>query len=115
ASTGDEFSYKYSIPADPAKGEAFFEYTDHIQKGTFRLHTLSWVSFLHSMKSTTGKYDTVTFAGYGTWSRDGGRTPHPVTVQIAHPPGPSYVSIQIGAAQISNVNTKPVNEKDALP
>lgn len=115
ASTGDEFSYKYSIPGDPAKGEAFFEYTDHGQNGTFRLHTLSWVSFLHSLKSGSGKPDTVTFAGYGTWSRDGGRTPHPVTVQIAHPPGPSYVSIQVGAAQISNVNTKPVNEKDALP
>ncbi|HKI03134.1 MAG TPA: hypothetical protein VKK31_14250 [Thermoanaerobaculia bacterium] len=117
SSTGDEFSYRYSIPADPAAGGAVFEYTDHAQEGTFRLHTLSWVSFLHSLKSPagTGRPDTVTFSGYGTWSLDGGRTPHAVTAQIAHPPGPSYVSIQLGAAQISNVNTKPVNEKDALP
>lgn len=115
ASTGDEFSYRYSIPADPARGEAFFEFIDHGDDSTFRLHTLSWVSYLHSMKSTSGSPDTVTFAGYGTWSRDGGRTPHAVTVQIAHPPGPSYVSIQVGAALISNVNTKPANEKDALP
>ena len=115
SSTGDEFSYKYSIPADPAQGGAVFEYVDHSQDGTFRLHTLSWVSFLQSMKSTSGKPDTVTFSGYGTWSRDGGRTPQPVSVQIAHPPGPSYISIQVGAALISNVNTKPANEKDALP
>lgn len=115
ASTGDPFSYKYSIPGDPARGGAVFEFIDHGDESTFRLHTLSWVSFLCSMDSTSGKPDTVTFSGYGTWSRDGGRTPHPVTVQIAHPPGPSYVSIQVGAAQISNVNTKPVNEKDALP
>lgn len=115
ASTGDEFSYKYSIPADPARGHALFEYTDHAQNATFRLHTLSWAGFLHSVDSNAGKPDTVTFAGYGTWSQDGGRTPHAVTVQIAHPPGPSYVSIQIGASQISNVNTKPANEKDALP
>ncbi|HEX4963477.1 MAG TPA: hypothetical protein VF173_21795 [Thermoanaerobaculia bacterium] len=115
ASTGDELSYRYSIPADLTRGGATFEYTDHSQDATFRLHTLSWVSFLHSLKSTSGKPDTVTFSGYGTWSRDGGKTPHAVTVQIAHPPGPAYVSIQVGAALISNVNTKPANEQDALP
>lgn len=117
SSTGDEFSYKYSIPADPARDGVFFEYVDHGQDGTFRLNTLSWVSFLHSLKSPAGagKPDTVTFAGYGTWSRDGGRTPHAVTVQIAHPPGVPYVSIQLGGGEIWNVNTKPADEKDALP
>ena len=117
SSTGEEFSYKYSIPADPARGGARFEFIDHSQDGTFRLHTLSWVSFLSSLRSPAGagKPDTVTFSGYGTWSRDGGRAPHAVTVQVTHAPGPSYVSIQLGGALIANVNTKPANEKDALP
>jgi len=116
ASTGDEFSYRYAIPGDPSRG-AVFEYTNHSQDGTFRLHTLSWVSFLNSLRSTagSGRHDTVTFTGYGIWSKGGHQTVQPVAVQISHAPGPHYVSIQIGGGQVSNVNTKPMDEKDALP
>jgi len=117
ASTGDEFSYRCSIPGDPSRGGAVFEYTNHSQDGTFHLHTLSWVSFLNSLDSTagSGRHDTVTFTGYGSWSKGGHQTLQPVAVQIAHPPGPHYVSIQVGGGLISNVNTKPMDENDALP
>src|SRR6185295_3584632 len=70
ASNGEEFSYRYSIAADPAREAPYFEYTNHSQQGTFRLHTLAWVSFTNSLGAQTpsGEYDTVTFTGYGVWN-----------------------------------------------
>jgi hypothetical protein len=117
ASSGEEFSCRYSIAADPAREASFFEYTNHTQQGTFRMHTLAWVSFLHSLGSQTPpeEYDTVTFTGYGTWDLDGGRKPHAVTVQIATTSEAPYISIQVGGGLVSNVNTKPADEKVALP
>ncbi|HWM89250.1 MAG TPA: DinB family protein [Thermoanaerobaculia bacterium] len=118
ASTGEEFSYLYSIAADPEREAPFFEYTNHSQQeGTFRLTTLAWASFVHSLGSRPegGQYDTVTFTGYGTWSLDGGRRPHAVTVQVCTSPETPYVSIQIDGGLVSNVNTKPSDERKALP
>ncbi len=117
ASNGEEFSYRYSIAADPAREAPYFEYTNHTQGGTFRLHTLAWLSFVSSLGSQApaGEYDTVTFTGYGTWDLDGGRRPHAVTVQIAATHEAPYVSIQIGGGEVSNVNNKPVDERFALP
>ena len=118
ASTGEEFSYCYSIAADPAQEAPFFEYTNHSQQeGTFRLTSLAWVSFLNSLGSRTqpGEFDTLTFTGYGVWSLDGGRKPRVVAVQISTTPEWPYVSIQIDGGLVSNVNTKPADEKVALP
>lgn len=114
ASTGEEFSYCFSIAADPARETPFFEYTNHSQQeGTFRLTSLAWVSFISSEEP--GEYDTVTFTGYGVWSLDGGQRPHAVAAQISTSPEWPYVSIQIDGGVVSNVNTKPVDEKLALP
>ncbi|HEX6861302.1 MAG TPA: hypothetical protein VF414_00720, partial [Thermoanaerobaculia bacterium] len=118
ASTGEEFSYRYSIAADPAREAPFFEYTNHSQQeGKFRLTTLAWASFVHSLGSRPEgeQYDTVTFTGYGTWSLDGGRRPHAVTVQVCTSAETPYVSIQIDGGLVSNVNTKPADERKALP
>jgi hypothetical protein len=117
ASTGQVFSYRYVIPADPRRDEAFFEYVNHTQGGTFRLLSLAWVSFFNSPgpEAGEGEYDTVTFTAYGTWSLDPKPAPHVATVQFSTAPEAPYVSIQIDGGQTSNVNTKPANIEDARP
>ena len=117
ASTGDRFSYSYVIPADPARHKASFEYENHTQQGTFRLQSLTWVGFSNSLDSQSrrGEYDTVTFTGFGIWSKDGVHSQQLAAVQISTAPKTPYVGIQIDQGNVSNVNTKPVNAADALP
>lgn len=107
SSTGEIFSYTYSIPADPARNTPFFEYTNHSQEGAFRLHTLVWAGFTTSLGAAGSRPDTVSFSGFGSWSKDGKGAPHLVTAQISTAPGAPYVSIQIDGGEVSNVNTKP--------
>ncbi len=115
ASTGEEFSYSYSIPKDG--GKAMFEYTNHTKGATFRMSSLSWVSFLNSKTSTkkAGDYDTVMFSGFGSWSADPGNGLHVATVQVSTSERFPYISILIDGGPTSNVNTKPVNVADTLP
>jgi hypothetical protein len=112
ASNGNLFSYRYAIPADPRKGQATFEYVNHSQSGTFRMSCLAWVSFTHSRgRSADGEPDTVTFTGYGNWSRDSDDQLHVATVQVSTSRETPYVSIQIDAGDVSNVNTKPTQDE----
>jgi hypothetical protein len=117
ASTGERFSYNYKISSDPASREVSFEYENHTQQGKFRMHSLAWVGFGNSGSSgrATGEYDTVTFTGFGIWSKNGSRTVQQVTVQICTSQKRPYVGIQIDLGNISNVNTKPPNIDDARP
>jgi hypothetical protein len=109
ASNGNRFSYRYAIPLDPARERAVFEYTNHTQGGTFRMHGLAWHSFTHSRTRSMklGESDTVTFTGYGTWSKDPNDNLHVATVQVSTSREYPYVSIQIDGGLVSNVNTKP--------
>ena len=116
ASTGDIFSYSYRIAADAVETPAFFEYDNHSQEGSFRLHSLAWVDFSNSGTSLwEDGYDTVTFSGFGMWSKDGTRTLQQAAVQICTSAEKPYVGIQIAQGDISNVNTKPAVERVALP
>ena len=116
ASTGDIFSYSYRIAADAVETPAFFEYDNHSQEGSFRLHSLAWVDFSNSGTSLwEDGYDTVTFSGFGMWSKDGTRTLQQAAVQICTSAEKPYVGIQIAQGDISNVNTKPAIERVALP
>jgi len=117
SSTGERFSYRYDITGDPEAQPAAFEYTNHAQKGTFKLHTLSWFSFTNSRTANarSTKFDTVSFSGYGTWDKDGGEAPHQVSVQISESKKTPYVSIQIDGGFVSNVNTKPEDEDITRP
>ena len=115
ASTGDRFSYRYSIPADPTRQTASFEYTNHTQGATFRLHSLIWTGFFRSLEAAGGEIDTVTFAGFGSWSKGPAGRVLTATVQIADTAEHPYISIQIGGGLVSNVNTKPVDPHIALP
>jgi hypothetical protein len=62
-----------------------------------------------------GEYDTVTFTGFGVWSKDGVDSIQQAAVQISTSPVAPYVGIQIGSGYVSNVDTKPDNADDALP
>jgi hypothetical protein len=117
ASTGERFSYRYAIPADPMHREAIFEYENHSQNGRYRMHSLAWVGFSNSgtCKTEAGEYDTVSFTAFGCWSKDGVDSPQQAAVQISTSPEKPYVGIQIGGGFVSNVNTKPQNANDALP
>ena len=117
ASTGERFSYSYMMSSDPARQKVFFEYENHTQQGKFSLHSLAWVGFSNSSGSRhkSGVYDTVTFTGFGIWSKDGSHTVRQATAQISTLPQRPYVGIQIDAGSVSNVNMKPTNIKDAEP
>jgi hypothetical protein len=80
------------------------------------MENLASVTCTNSLGSNSvpGDFDTVTFAGYGTWSRDTANGRHIVTVQISNPPDlPAYVTIQIDGATISAVHLKP--PEDTIP
>ncbi|MBI3941333.1 MAG: hypothetical protein HY315_10915, partial [Acidobacteria bacterium] len=109
SSFGDRFSFTYTIPCDPAGRPAAFEYinANPTRGGTFKMENLASVACINSRTSRqpAGSYDTLTFSGFGTWSRDS--EPHIATVQISIAPDAPYVSILIDGGQVSNVNTKP--------
>jgi hypothetical protein len=117
ASTGARFSYRYAIPKDPSKHKAVFEYENHSQQGRFRLHSLAWVGFADSQGAggKAGEYDTVSFTGFGVWSKDGVETIVQASAQISTSRHRPYVGIQLDSGDVSNVNTKPPDINDALP
>ena len=115
ASTGSQFSYSYVIPA--GEGEASFEYVNHTDDATFRMQGLTWVGFLNSRTAASeqGDYDTLTFGGIGTWSKDPGVESHIATVQVSTSGRFPYVTIMVDGGRTSSVNTKPVNVDDTMP
>ena len=117
SSTGDEFSYRYRIPVDPHNEKVLFEYENHTQQGSFRMHSLAWIDFSNSgtANDEDHAYDTVTFSGFGVWSKDNVQTLQQVAVQISTSSEKPYVGIQVAAGDVSNVNTKPAIELTALP
>ena len=122
SSAGERFSYRYSIPSDQTKHRAMFEFENHTQQGKFRLHSIAWVGFTNSQASATKstsrrsiEYDTLSFTGFGIWSKDGIEILVQASAQFSTSRERPYVGIQIDSGIISNVNTKPPNIKDALP
>lgn len=117
ASTGDRFSYSYNVPCDAVGKASSFEYTNQnpAEGGTFKMYKLASVSCTNSRGSQMpeGQYDTLTFTGFGSWSKD--KDPHLATVQISRSVTQPYVSIIIDGGLVSNVNTKPERLEDSLP
>jgi hypothetical protein len=117
SSTAERFSYHYRIPSDPEHHKASFEYENHTQQGKFRMHSLAWVGFSNSGNRQRGskEYDTVSFTGFGVWSKGDSQTVQQATVQVSTSSTRPYVGIQIDSGNVSNVNTKPVSIQDARP
>lgn len=110
APTGDRFSYRYSI-SNRYNDICEFEYTNHTQQGTFRLTQISYVAFTGAGRSEP---DTVTFSGFGRWSRDDSKRLRHASVQISTCVKQPYVSILVDGGQVSNVNTTVKNETPPL-
>jgi hypothetical protein len=114
ASIGDRFSYRYRIPGAEG-GPAEFEYVNHTQEGAFRMHSLAWSGFLRSPEPFGEEYDTVTFSGFGSWTKDGVTSIQQASVQVSTSPQFPFVGIQIDAGAVSNVNTKPRTRDEVRP
>ncbi len=116
ASVGNIFSYRYRISNDPAQKNLYFEYENHTQNGIFKMHSLAWVDFCNSRGARTGKdYDTLSFACFGVWTKDGVSSIQQAAIQISTAKDAPYVGIQIDNGAISNVNIKPELEENAIP
>ena len=103
---GDTFSYTYSIPCDGV-GTASFTYTNTSTGktgGTFTMENLASVGCGNSQGSTQAASggDTVTFAGFGKWSKNS--DPHLANVQITNYKGFPYVHIQIDGGTVSSAD-----------
>jgi hypothetical protein len=106
SSKGESFSYRYSISASPDRHPIEFEYENFTQQGKFRMHSLAWVGFGNSNTgSSSGECDTISFTGFGVWTKAGLQQVELASVQISTSPTASYVGIQIGSGDVSNVNT----------
>jgi hypothetical protein len=115
SSIGQQFSYRYEIACDGSRGA--FHYENNADGGSFDLKSVSWAACTNARgsKSAPGAYDTVTFTGFGTWSKDPGNALHQVAVQVSTAPQAPYVGIQVDGGVTSNVNTKPPNIADTIP
>lgn len=111
SSTGDLFSYRVSVSPGAAPK---LVYQNHSQQGTFVLRTLTWASVTHS-RFARATPDTLTISGLGIWEKDGCRSIQSVAAQFCASGAAPYVGIQVGSAQVSNVNTRPSDEEAARP
>ena len=125
SSLGDRFSYNYSVPCAP-EGESFsFEYANQNtgkSGGTFKMNRLAAVKCFNSRTSTLppGDYDTVTFSGFGTWSKDQPDSdPRFATIHISTSPNYPYVAVLVfqdpdpddrDNPVVSSANTKPADK-----
>ena len=102
----EKFTYRYEIPSQPCR-KAIFEYENVSQGGKFRMHSLIWVGFadFHGGSPGSRTYDTLSFTGFGVWSKDGVERVELASVQVCNSPTVSYIGIQVGLGDISNANT----------
>lgn len=123
SSLGDRFSYSYSFPCNPS-GESFsFQYTNFNSGksgGTFTMKRLAAVRCINSRTSTLppGDYDTVSFSGFGTWSKDDpDHAPRFATGQISISLDVPYVGVIVfqnpdenDNVVLSSANTRPAEK-----
>ena len=123
SSVGDRFSYGYSIPCNPAGQTFSFDYTNfnpgHFG-GTFIMKRLAAVECFNSRTSQRppGDYDTISFSGFGTWSKDEpDSAPRFAAVHVSTNPEFPYVGILVFQTPDeednpiqSSANTKPAQK-----
>ena len=103
SSLGQIFSYRFVLPGSSSATQAIFEYQNFSQEGMFQMHSLAWIDFGNS--SGGAGIDTVTFSGFGVWSKDGVEEITQAAGQFYESAEARYVGIQVGpGGEISNVN-----------
>lgn len=103
SSRGEFFSYRFVLPGKPNETQAVFEYENFSQQGKFCMHSLAWIDFTNS--SGAEGIDTVTFCGFGVWSKNGVEEVTQAAGQFFEAANAFYGGIQIGpGGEISNVN-----------
>lgn len=106
---GERFSYTLRLHGDSSDARAEFEYVNHSQEGSFRMHSLASVAYGSAMGGS--RYadpehaDTISFSGFGIWSKDGLQQIVQVAAQLFESAEANWVGIQIGQADISDVET----------
>jgi hypothetical protein len=114
SSIGDNFTYNYSIPCNPAlAANATFNYTNSGTMGfagSFTLNNPAAVRCFNTRGSAlpAGSYDTVSFSGFGSWSGDSTGGLHLVNFEVSTAPTAPYVSVFIDGGLTSQANTKPL-------
>ncbi|HET9284024.1 MAG TPA: antibiotic biosynthesis monooxygenase [Candidatus Angelobacter sp.] len=105
SSRGEIYSFRFGVALHRSETAApFFEFENHTQQGSFRMHSLAWVDFGNS--SGSQGIDTVTFCGFGVWKKNGAELVTQAAAQFFNSTQAGYVGIQIGpGGEISNVNT----------
>lgn len=113
SSTGDVFSFRVRFGGGR---EPELTYENLSQQGSFRMHAVTWASLGNSMTGAGKKGpDTLTITGFGVWRKDDRDFVLPVAAQFCTAREAPYVGIQVGGAEVSNVNTKPATEGAAKP
>ncbi len=110
---GDTFSYTYGVSCDGA-GSSAFTYTNGSsgkRGGSFTMQSLASVDCSNSTGSIQGPAgaDTISFSGFGKWSKDS--DPHLASVQVTSSNGQQYIIIQIDGGQVSSAD----NPQPGLP
>jgi hypothetical protein len=103
----ERFSYRFRVSNRPDVHRPEFEYENFSQQCKFRMHSMSWVSFgnSHTDPAAPEEIDTITFTGFGVWSKNGVERVEVAAVQISTSAKVPYVGIQIGLGDVSNANT----------
>lgn len=120
SSLGDNVSYGFSMPCNPAGAPFSFTYTNGnsgASGGTFTMKSLGAVSCSNTPNSAAkpGDYDTINFSGFGTWSKDApDALPRFASVNVSLAPGAPYVGVLVyqnpdakSNVVLSGANTKP--------
>lgn len=128
SSTGDTFSYNFSMPCNPAGQPSSFVYTNKAdgstspfstngstRGGTFTLKSLVSANCTNSHASTAaaGDYDIVNFTGFGTWSTDPAYSLYRfVTVSASVDPANPYAAIIVFRYQPTSGSSQPEYDLD---
>ena len=105
SSTGELFSYRFAVNDNPQKRPVQFEYENHTQDGKFRMHSLAWIG-LGNSDTGSREPDTLSFTGFGVWSKEGVERVVQASVQVSTSPAAEWVGIQIAQADVSDADTR---------
>ena len=110
SSLGDNITFTYAVPCNLAGVAVSFRYTNDnrgASGGTFDMQHLASATCTNSRNSAagTGDYDTISFTGFGTWSKDAAFSlPRFASVSLSLAADAPYTGILIFQSPDANTN-----------